>query len=216
VLRSSMIMYLDGRSWSVDGEGYVPKVLVARLPIDVDEERVVRKIAGARHAPGDWITRARIVAASGDGKTTKVIAAELGCHPQTVRERLHRFNASGIDGLDDRRGSGRPPRLTETERSRIVAMARIQQPPGRLSRQSDGTLGADQEGGPAHWTLDSLAETLRAEGIVVGRSQVRRILLTEGVRWRRTRSWTTSRDPEFVPKGQGLSVSTPRRRRTRP
>ena len=122
----------------------MPKVLVARLPIDAEEERAVRKLAGARHAPGDWITRARIVAASWDGTPTKIIAAELGCHPQTIRERLHRFNANGIDGLGDRRGSGRPPRLTESERSRIVAMARTQQPPGRLTRQSDGTLGADQ------------------------------------------------------------------------
>lgn len=193
----------------------MPKVLVARLPIDAEEELAVRKLARARHAPGDWIKRARIIVASWDGKPTKVIAAELGCHPQTVRERLHRFNTNGLDGLGDRPGSGRRPRLTETERSRIVAMARTQQPPGRLIRQSDGTLGAAQEGAPAHWTLDSLTEALHAEAIVVGRSQIRRILLAEGVRWRRTRSWTTSRDPEFVPKGRTSSVSTPIHRRTR-
>jgi len=193
----------------------VPKVLVARLPSDADEERAVRKLAGARHAPGDWIRRAQIIVASWEGKPTKTIAAELDCHPQTVRERLHRFNTNGLDGLGDRPGSGRRPRLTETERSRIVAMARTQQPPGRLIRQPDGTLDADQEGGPAHWTLNSLTEALHTEGIVVGRSQVRRILLAEGVRWRRTRSWTTSRDPEFVPKGHESSASTPHRRRTR-
>lgn len=193
----------------------MPKVLVARLPIDAEEERAVRKLAGARHAPGDWIRRARIIVASWEGKPTKAIAAELDCHPQTVRERLHRFNTNGLDGLGDRPGSGRRPRLTETERSRIVAMARTQQPPGRLIRQPDGTLEADQEGGSAHWTLNSLTEALRAEGIVVGRSQIRRILLADGIRWRRTRSWTTSRDPEFVPKGRASSASTPLRRRTR-
>lgn len=194
----------------------MPKVLVARLPIDAVEERAVRKLATARHAPGDWIRRAQIVVASWEGAPTKAIAAELGCHPQTVRERLHRFNTNGLDGLGDRPGSGRRPRLTETERSRIVAMARTQQPPGRLTRQPDGTLDAEQEGGPAHWTLNSLTEALRSEGIVVGRSQVRRIVLAEGVRWRRTRSWTTRRDPEFVPKGHASSASTPTRRRTRP
>ena len=194
----------------------MPKVLVARSPIDAAEERAVRKLATARHAPGDWIRRARIVVASWEGTPTKAIAAELGCHPQTVRERLHRFNTNGLDGLGDRPGSGRRPRLTETERGRIVAMARTQQPPGRLTRQPGGTLDAEQEGGPAHWTLNSLTETLRAEGIVVGRSQVRRIMLAEGVRWRRTRSWTTSRDPEFVPKGHASSASTPPHRRTRP
>jgi len=40
-------------------------------------------------------------------------------------------------------------------------------------------------------------------GIEVGRSQVRRILLAEGVRWRRRRPWAESADPEFVPKDRG-------------
>ncbi|WP_218002642.1 helix-turn-helix domain-containing protein [Nocardia brevicatena] len=107
--------------------------MVARPARDVLEERKVRKIAGARHAPGDWIRRARMITASWDGKSTAQIAGELGCHPQTVRERLHRFNAHGLDGLGDRRGAGRRPRLTETERSRIVALVATT-PPGRLTR----------------------------------------------------------------------------------
>jgi transposase len=44
------------------------------------------------------IIRARMIARSWDGLRTTAIAAELGCHPQTVRERLARFNAVGIDG----------------------------------------------------------------------------------------------------------------------
>ncbi|MGW4771308.1 helix-turn-helix domain-containing protein [Nocardia sp. NPDC004278] len=66
--------------------------------------------------------RARMITASWDGMFTAEIASELGCHRQTVRERLHRFNTYGLDGLGDRRGAGRKPRLTETERSRIVAL----------------------------------------------------------------------------------------------
>jgi hypothetical protein len=57
-----------------------------------------------------------------------------------------------------------------------------------------------------------LAQAARAEGIQVGRSQVRPILLAERVRWRRTRSWTTSTDPDFAPKGPASSPSIPRRR----
>ncbi|WP_197696324.1 hypothetical protein [Nocardia terpenica] len=48
--------------------------------------------------------------------------------------------------------------------------------------------GGDDEDGPAYWTLDTLTEVARAEGIMLGRSQVRQILLAEGARWRRTRS----------------------------
>ncbi|WP_203217874.1 helix-turn-helix domain-containing protein [Nocardia terpenica] len=128
-----------------------------------------------------------MITASWDGKSTAVIAHELGCHPQTVRECLHRFNTHGLEGLGDRPGSGRKPRLTETERSRIVALVATT-PPGRLTRHADGTLEAAREGAASSWTLDSLTEVLRAEGIVIGRSQIRRILVAEGIRWRKPRS----------------------------
>ncbi|GAA0593325.1 hypothetical protein GCM10010174_05550 [Kutzneria viridogrisea] len=89
-------------------------------------------------------------------------------------------------------------------------------PPGRLlPRTWEEGLAASDEDGPPVGTLDSLAETARGLGIQFGRSQVRRILLAEGVRWRRTRSWVTSRDPDFVPQGHGSSSSTLIRRTIR-
>ena len=33
----------------------MPKLLFARPPVDMVEERQVRKVAGSRHAPGDGI-----------------------------------------------------------------------------------------------------------------------------------------------------------------
>ncbi len=132
-----------------------------------------------------------------------------------MRRWLHRFNAAGIDGLGDRPGAGRRRRITEAQRSAIIALARSV-PPGRLDRDGAGELSADDERGPAQWTLDTLARAARDAGIAVGRSQVRRILRAEKVRWRRTRSWTTSTDPEFVPKGPGSWSSTPPRRRAPP
>jgi len=190
----------------------VPVLLLARPPLDAAEERTIRKLAGARHAPGDWIRRAQMITGSWDGLGTTQIADQLGCHPQTVRERLHRFNAEGVDGLGDRPGPGRPRRLTETERGRIIALARSQ-PPGRLHQGGEGLLPPAQPEAPAHWTLDTLTEAAQAEGIRVGRSQVRRILLAEGTRWRRTRSWTTSTDPELASKEHRSSPATPPRRR---
>ena len=38
----------------------VPVLLFARPPVDAAEEHTIRKLAGARHAPGDWIRRARM------------------------------------------------------------------------------------------------------------------------------------------------------------
>jgi transposase len=190
----------------------MPKFVRARPPLDDGEERKVRKLAGARHAPADWGERARIVALSWDGLAVPAIAGRLGCHPNRVRRWLHRFNADGIDGLGDRPGAGRRRRITEAERSAIIALARSA-PPGRLARDGAGELSAEDEDGPAQWTLDTLARAARRAGITVGRSQVRRILRAEKVRWRRTRSWATSTDPEFAPKGPPSSGSIPPRRR---
>ncbi|WP_433723034.1 helix-turn-helix domain-containing protein [Nocardia sp. CA-129566] len=48
--------------------------------------------------PGDWIRRARMITASWDGKSTADNAGELGCHLQTLRDRLRRFNSHGLRG----------------------------------------------------------------------------------------------------------------------
>src|SRR5215208_5813820 len=74
-------------------ENAVPKLLHARVPEAPAEVSKIRKLAGSRHAPGDWILRARIVSLSWQGLRTAKIAEVLGCHPKTVRKRLHRFNA---------------------------------------------------------------------------------------------------------------------------
>lgn len=186
----------------------MPKLLCARDAVDAEEERKVRTLAASRHAPGDWIRRARMVARSWDGLRTGAIAAELCCHPQTVRERLARFNAEGLDGLGDRPGAGRQRRLTEAERGMVLALAR-RTPPGRLMPQREGLPVAEDEAGDAHWTLDALVAAAGVRGVTVGRSQVRRIFRAEGKRWRRTRSWAESKDPDFGPKGRRSSPSTP-------
>jgi transposase len=190
----------------------MPRLLFARPPADETEERKVHKLAGSRHAPADWIRRAQIIELSWTHIRVPAIAAKLGCSPKTARYWVQRFTRQGLDGLADRLGAGRKPRITEAERSRIVELAR-KPPPGRLVRDSGGELSAADESAPGVWTLDSLTEVLRGEGIDIHRSQVRRILLRENVRWRHPRSWTTSDDPEFVPKGRGSWGTTPTRRR---
>lgn len=190
----------------------MPRLLIARPAADAVEERAIRKLARARHAPADWIIRARVVALSWDGFRVPAIARGLGCHEQTVRRWLQRFNTDGLQGLGDRPVPGRPRRITEDERSRIIALVK-QDPPGRPVRQAEGELEARDEAGTSVWTLDSLVEAARAQGINIGRSQVRMILLAEGVRWRRARSWIRSKDPDFAGKGRGSSPSTPIRRR---
>ena len=83
--------------------------LFARPPADPTEERRIRRLASARHAPASWLQRARIVTLSWDGAQVGQIAEALDCHPRTVYRWLHRFNQGGIDNLGDLARSGRPP-----------------------------------------------------------------------------------------------------------
>ncbi len=178
----------------------MPKLIKARDPQDTREERRIRRLARSRLGPRDGIVRARMVALSWDGRRVPDIAAELGCHPQTVRARLARFDADGVDGLRDRARPGRARRITEAERSRVIHLVATD-PPGRLVPHGERLAAAD-EALPACWTLDTLTEAAIRAGIAIARSQLRRILRAEEVRWRRPRAWATSVDPEFGPKGR--------------
>src|SRR3954468_6060252 len=158
----------------------MPKLLFARPPVDAMEERKIRKLAGARHAPADWIRRAQMVALSWDGVRVPAIAQALGCSQKAVRERLARFAADGLDGLGDRPGAGRKPRISQAERSQLIALV-ASPPPGRGVRDGTRDPGPSDPAGPAVWTLDALTTAARAAGFDIARSQVRRILLAEGV-----------------------------------
>jgi transposase len=186
----------------------MPTHLMARPPRDAHEERQVRKLTHSVHAPADWILHARMVARSWDGLRTRQIADALSCHPQTVRDHLRAFNERGVAGLGMKPGSGRKPRLTEAERSTILALVKLP-PPGKPTSELTGELAAPDPEGEPEWTLATLTAAARERGIQVARSQVRRIFVRERVRWRRTRLWATSKDPDFAPKGRRSSRSTP-------
>lgn len=186
----------------------MPKLLQARAPLDETEERRIRKLAASRHAPSDVTSRAKTIRLSWDGWRTSSIAQELGCHQQTVRERIERFNRDGFDSLSDRHRSGRKPRLSETERSTIIALVQTS-PPAQPQPSSNVQAEVQEQESQHFWSLDALALAAQARGIRVARSQIRRILIREGVRWRQVRSWSTSSDEEFVPKGIRSSDFTP-------
>src|SRR5215217_8510303 len=133
----------------------MPKLLFARPPVDAVEERRIRTLAGARHAPADWIRRARMIALSWNGLRVPAIAAALGCGPKAVRHRLARFAAEGLEGLGDRPGVGRKPRISQAQRSQLIALV-ASPPPGRGVRDETGELTATDAAGPAVWTLDAL------------------------------------------------------------
>ena len=142
----------------------MPKHLTARPALDALEDRQVRKLAHSAHAPADWIVHAQMVARSWDGLRTRQIAEALGCHSQTVRDRLHAFNERGLDGLGMKPGSGRKPRLTQLERSTVLALVKLP-PPGKPTDELTGELDAPDPDAEPEWTLGTLTAAARERGI---------------------------------------------------
>ena len=178
----------------------MPKLIKVRAAADAREEARIRRLARSRLGPRACRERAQMVALSWDGRHVPDLAAELGGHPQTVRDGLARFDDAGVAGRRDRRRPGRPRRITEGERSRLIRLVAAD-PPGRLVQHGELGLDATDEALPACWTLDTLTEAAVRAGIVIARSQLRRIVLAEQVRWRQPRTWATSTDADVVPQG---------------
>jgi transposase len=125
----------------------------------------------------------------------------MGLCGETVRFWIKRFNARGLQGLEEDMRSGRPPTYSAAERSQVIRTA--------LTCPTELDLPF------ACWTLDRLVAYLSEQGIGMHRSRIGEILLAEGLQWRREETWFVERvDPEFARKRGRSSSSTRRRRQT--
>jgi transposase len=133
---------------------------------------------------------ARIILLSRGGLSNRQIAERCGCTPTWVRQVIHRFNAGGIEAITWYpyycvRAGPRKFLADVTEQIAEVALS----PPKELI-------------GMSVWSLPKLREYLLAEGIVgsISLEWLRQILRRGKIRWRHTKSWKESTDPEFWPK----------------
>jgi transposase len=175
-------------------------------PLTPEEGTKLARLARSQTAPVRLARRADIILRSARGVTAPTIARDLGLVEKTVRVWIERFAAAGLDGLDDAPRSGRPRTYTEEDRGRVIAKARALPP-----KPEQGELPPT-----CHWTLDRLQAELGREGLSIKRSQVRRFLHAEHIKWQRPRTWLESDDPTFAEKGGRSSGSTPSRRSTAP
>jgi transposase len=174
--------------------------MTIRLRALSDEEREeLGRMARSRMLGAGRVRRARIVMHALEGLKAPEIGARMGLCGATVRHWLKRFNARGLDGLEEDVRTGRPPTYSAEQRSAVLGAA--------LTRPSD--LGLPF----AAWTLDRLVAHLTERGIAMRRSRISEILIREGLRWRREGTWFGERvDPEFARKRGRPSGSTPRHR----
>jgi transposase len=181
--------------------------MALRLREVTEEERAkLARLVRATTAPVRLVERARIIVLALEGLTAPQVAARVGVGEATARQWFKRFNAAGLAGLEDAPRSGRPPTYVADEQSRVIAKAR-----GLPPKPDGGEVPPT-----CHWTLDRLQEELNKDGVPIRRSQIRRLLKAEHIKWQRPRTWLESDDPDFAEKRGASSGSTPRPRPTAP
>jgi transposase len=134
------------------------------------------------------VVRAKIVLMAAEGLSNSAIAERLDVHVDVVSRWRKRFCQEGIDGLGDRRRSGRPRVFAAEVVAQVKAMAC--QPP-------------EERGVPlSRWSSAELATQAAAEGLVerVSPSTVRRWLAADVIKPWQFRSWIFPRDPDFAVK----------------
>jgi transposase len=165
------------------------------------EREALRRMARSRTVGAGLVRRAQIVLHAMEGLKAPEISARMELCGATVRHWLKRFNACGLEGLEEDVRSGRPPTYSAEQRSAVINAA--------LSRPAE--LGLPF----ACWTLDRLVAYLSQQGIAMRRSRLSEIFIQEGLKWRREETWFGERvDPDFARKRGRLSSSTPRHRST--
>ena len=163
-----------------------PKLKLRAL--SVQEAKAIEQLAKSRTLPARTVERARIIGDAQAGLSVSQIAKRRKCSRPTVMAWISRFNARGLDGLQDEPRSGRPTTYTPDEVATVVAAA--------LSDPQCLHLPFGS------WTLDRLEQYLNEQrGIAIKRSRINDLLLAEGLRWRKQESWFGERvDPEFAEK----------------
>jgi transposase len=167
-------------------------------PLTLAEQRELETIAKASSERLDRVRRATAVLAVARGQSFEAAAREAGLRSgTTVSNLVRRFNRDGLSALRIAGGRGRRPTYDAAARARIVAAA--QRSP---DRKVDGT---------ATWSLSTLEQTLRREGLPrVGATTIRRVLRDAGSSYQRTRTWCPTGTARRKRKAGVVQVVDPR------
>ena len=143
------------------------------------------------------VVRARIVLAAADGEENARIAERLGVALNTVIKWRKRFFEEGMDGLADRKRSGRP----RTFPPLVVAEVK------ELACELPATTGVPL----SRWSCAELARELVVRAVVaaISAATVWRVLHRDAIRPWFHRSWIFPRAPTSRPKRRWRWICTP-------
>lgn len=133
---------------------------------------------------------ARIILLSSGGVRNREIALCVGYTPQWARQIIHRFNRGGLGAIEWY------PYWQVRDAPRKFFADLVEQVAEIALSSAKALIGMTQ------WSLSKLREYLVSQKIVpsISLEWLRSLLLRYGIRWRRTKTWKASTDPQFWQK----------------
>jgi len=165
---------------------------------ELTEEEQQQLRQGLKSSSGFTVRRAQMILQSADeGLKVNVIAQQLGCSGQTVREALHAFDSEGLDCLEAKPVGRKDDQRAFDDKGREALQELIRRSPRDYGHASSSL-----------WTLDLLAETSEEQGLVsesISGETVRATLVAMGIHWRRAKKRITSPDSHYERKKSGAT-----------
>jgi transposase len=162
----------------------------AEVVLDDEERETLERWARRPKSSQALAFRCRIVLAAAEGRSSKEIAAELGCNANTVGKWRGRFARRGFDGLHDEPRPGKPRSISDEDVERVIVKTLEEQPANAT-----------------HWSTRSMAA---ATGM--SQTAVSRIWRAFGLKPHQTEAFKLSPDPQFIDKVRdvvGLYLNPP-------
>jgi transposase len=132
------------------------------------------------------VKRAQIILASAQYMRVPEICANFGFSEDYVRQVIHEFNEKGFEVFKSRyENCGAKPKFSDEQQQKIVDIA--------LSKPRDLGLPFTE------WSLPKLQEYVIGSTDIdyVSHETIRRILMERGIKYKRTKTWKESKDPDF-------------------
>ena len=158
------------------------------VTLTASQRRFLKRLVRRPTAQQRQVTRARIVLLAAAGLANAAIARKLQIAPNTAGKWRKRFCREGVDGLADRKRSGRPRAFPPV----VVAYAKA------VACELPTTRGVPL----GRWSLAELRTELLASGLVseVSTTTLWRWLADDPIKPWQHRSWIFPRAPDFAAK----------------
>lgn len=160
--------------------------MMTLMGLSSGQRDALRSLISDESYGGSVSERARMVLRRDEGYSVADIVRISGATKPTVYKWLRRHEQFGVDGLTDRKSTGRPREVDDAVRARIVALTR-QSPPA--------------ETGLSHWSSREMAKYLkRVEGVSVSHNFIAGVWRDNGLQPHRQGTFKLSPDPDFAEK----------------